>query len=126
MTNYSKLEEALLNVLALDQITKKISELSYLSSTFFKDIDGLLAEYKMLPSALKKQVSNYNVLETAEKDMNAAKKVISLIEAIDPNVRTFESKVIAARKALEKLTTEQKALVSNARLLQQYENELGL
>ena len=86
----------------------------------------LLEEYKKLPSALKKQVSNYDILEQAKKDIDAADKVIRTIAAIEPGVRTFESKVIAARKQYEKLTEDQKTLVTNTRLLLQYERELGL
>ncbi len=126
VTNYSKLEDALLNVAALDQITKKISELSNLSSTYVDDVNHLLDEYKKLPSALKKQVSNYGKLQQAEKDVDAADKVIRAIVEIDPGVRTFESKVLSARKAYDKLTDDQKTLVSNTRLLLQYERELGL
>ena len=126
VSNYAKLEEALLNVVALDQIMKKISELSYLSPTFADDIANLLAEYKKLPSALKKQVANYKYLETANKDLIAANKVITAIANVDPNVRTFESKVVAARKAYNSLTDIQKSLVTNLRLLQQYETQLGL
>ena len=126
VTNYSNLEDALLNVAALDQITKKISELSNVSSTYVDDVNHLLDEYKKLPSALKKQVSNYGKLQQAEKDVDAADKVIRAIVAIDPGVRTFESKVVSARKAYDKLTADQKTLVSNTRLLLQYERELGL
>ena len=126
VSNYSKLEEALLNVVALDQITKKINELSNLSSTYVDDVNNLLDEYKKLPSALKKQVSNYGSLEQAKKDVDAANKVIRVIAAIDSSVRTFESKVLSARKEYDKLTDNQKTLVSNARLLLQYERELGL
>ena len=126
VTNYSSLEEALLNVTALDQITKKISELSNVSTTYVNDVNALLDEYKKLPSALKKQVSNYGSLEQAKEDIDAANKVIRLITAIDPNVRTFESKVLSARKEYDKLSNNQKTLVSNARLLLQYERELGL
>ena len=126
VTNYSKLEEAILNVAALDQITQKISELSKLSSTYVDDVNLLLEEYKKLPSALKKQVSNYEILEQAEKDIEAADKVIRAIAEIEPGVRTFESKVTAARKQYDKLTENQQILVTNTRLLLQYERELGL
>jgi len=126
VTNYNKLEEAILNVAALDQITQKISELSKFSSTYVDDVNLLLEEFKKLPSALKKQVSNYKILEQAEKDIDAADKVIRTIATIEPGIRTFESKVIAARKQYEKLTEDQKTLVTNTRLLLQYERELGL
>ena len=126
VSNYAKLEEAIMNVAALDQIIKKISGLSYLSSTFADDVAGLLAEYKKLPAALKKQVTNYSYLETANKDLAAANKVIAAITSIDPSLRTFESKTIAARNAYISLTDIQKSLVTNLRLLEQYERQLGL
>ncbi len=126
VTNYNTLEEALLNVTALDQITQKIGELSSLSTTYFDDVANLQEEYKKLPSALKKQVTNYTILTNAEKDIKAVQSVIKSIGSIDESVRTFESKVLAARKAYDKLTEVQRPLVSNLRLLEQYERTLGL
>jgi hypothetical protein len=126
VSNYSKLEDALINVAALDQIIKNISGLSYLSPTFSNEVASLLAEYKKLPAALKKQVTNYNYLETANKDLAAANKVVAAITSIDPSVKTFESKVVAARNAYISLDDLQKSLVTNLRLLEQYERQLGL
>ncbi len=103
-----------------------IAGLSSSSSTYFADIEKALEQYKALPSALKKQVVNYDALKLAEKNMKAAQKVMKQIEQIDPEVRSFESKVKAARKAYDKLLPEQKSLVSNYIFLTQYELELGL
>ena len=71
-------------------------------------------------------MTNYTILTNAEKDIKAVQSVIKLIGTIDASVRTFESKVIAARKAYDKLTEVQRPLVSNIRLLEQYERTLGL
>lgn len=126
VSNYSKLEDALINVAALDQVIKKISGLSYLSPTFSDDVASMVEEYKKLPAALKKQVTNYTYLETANKDLAAANKVVAAISSIDPSLRTFESKAVATRKAYIGLTDIQKSLVTNLRLLEQYEQQLGL
>ena len=126
VSNYGKLEDALLNVAALDEIIRKISEISYTSQTFASDVEARMAEYKKLPSALKGQVTNYPALEQMNKDLVAATKVVTAIAAIDPSVRTFESKVLAARKLYVALNDTQKSLVSNLRLLVQYEQQLGL
>ncbi|MEO4054140.1 hypothetical protein [Solibacillus sp. CAU 1738] len=126
VTNYYKLQEATTNVDGIQVVINIIAGLSSSSSTYFADIEKALDQYKGLPSALKKQVTNYDVLKLAEKNMKAAQNVIKQIEQIDPDVRSFESKVRSARKAYDRLTAEQKPLVSNYIFLTQYELELGL
>ena len=126
VTNYYKLQEATTNIEGIQVVINIIAGLSSSSSTYFADIEKALEQYKALPSALKKQVVNYDALKLAEKNMKAAQKVMKQIEQIDPEVRSFESKVKAARKAYDKLLPEQKSLVSNYIFLTQYELELGL
>lgn len=66
------------------------------------------------------------MLKNAEKGIRNAQKVIATIDEIDPDVRTFESKVKAARKAYDKLADDEKQLVTNYTFLTRYESELGL
>ncbi|WP_042471014.1 hypothetical protein [Bacillus ndiopicus] len=126
VTNYHKLQEAITNVEGVENVIKTIAGLSSTSSTYFDDVAKAVDLYKTLPSALKKQVHNYDILKNAEKNIKNAQKVISIIEQIDPTVRSFESKVKSARKAYDKLIPEEKMLVTNYTFLTRYELELGL
>ena len=126
VANVTKLEEAVANTAALDVVVKNIASLSSTSSTYFDDVGRVLEIYKDLPSALRKQVVNYNDLEKAEKDIAVAQKMMKQIDEIDPELRTFESKTRAARTAFNRLTEDQQKLVANINKLIGYENELGL
>ncbi|MEK4228393.1 hypothetical protein [Solibacillus sp. FSL H8-0538] len=126
VTNYYKLQEAETDVGEIQQVINIIASLSSNSSTYFTDIANAVAVYKKLPSASKKQVMNYSVLQEAEKNMKAAQKVMDSINELDPDLRTFESKTKATLKAYDKLTDEQKKIVSNYNLLRQYAFDLGL
>lgn len=126
VTNYYKLQEAITNVEGVENVISTIASLSSSSSTYFDDVAKASDLYKALPSALKKQVHNYDILKNAEKSIKNAQKVITTIDQIDPTVRTFESKVKAARKAYDRLTAEEKILVINYTFLTRYELELGL
>src|SRR5690606_29975476 len=93
VTNYYKLQEAITNVEGVENVISTIASLSSSSSTYFDDVAKASDLYKALPSALKKQVHNYDILKNAEKSIKNAQKVITTIDQIDPTVRTFESKV---------------------------------
>jgi hypothetical protein len=126
VTNYYKLQEAQMDVDEAKNMMNMIASLSEKSSTYFVDIEKALAAYKEIPSGLKKQVTNYDKLKEAEKNMKAVQKVITQIDAIDPLAKNYASKAKSALKAYNKLTEEQKALVSNFDRLQEAVNELGL
>ncbi|MEK4424105.1 hypothetical protein [Solibacillus sp. FSL K6-1523] len=126
VTNYYKLQEAQLDVTDIQKVTMIIASLSRNSSTFIEDVEKAAEAYKELPSSSKRQVQNYDILKQAEKDIKVAKSVIKQIEDIDSSLRTFESKTKSALKAYEKLTEEQKILIANYNLLQNYVFELGL
>lgn len=126
VTNYYKLQEAQMNVAEAQVMINLIASLSRKSSTYVADVENALKQYKELPSALKKQISNYDVLKQAEKDIKAAQKVMKQIEELDATARSYESRVKSAVKAYEKLTEEQKQLVANYNLLQNAVSELGL
>ncbi|MEC1177754.1 hypothetical protein P9B03_04595 [Metasolibacillus meyeri] len=126
VTNYYKLQEAITNVEGVENVIRTIAGLSSSSSTYLTDVEKALDLYKALPSALKKQVHNYDILKNAEKSIKNAQKVINTIDQIDPTVRSFESKVKSARRAYDKLAPEDKVLVTNYIFLTRYELELGL
>jgi phage shock protein A len=115
-----------MNVAEAQVMINLIASLSRKSSTYVADVENALKQYKELPSALKKQISNYDVLKQAEKDIKAAQKVMKQIEELDATARSYESRVKSAVKAYEKLTEEQKQLVANYNLLQNAVSELGL
>lgn len=126
VTNYSKLQEAELSVAEVQKVYNIISTLSSQSGTYIADIEAAEEAYKDLPSGLRNQVTNYDALKDAKKNIKSAQGVISKIDKIDPDARSFESKVISVIKAYEKLSDDQKKLVSNYNLLRSYERELGL
>lgn len=126
VTNYYKLQEAILDMTEVQKVTSLIASLNASSSNFFADIEKTQAAYKALPSGSRKQVLNYATLQQAEKDMKAAQKVIKQIDDLDPELRTYASKAKAAKTAYERLTTTQKPLVNNYNKLQAAIFELGL
>ena len=126
LTNYYKLQEAQVDIAEAQNMISIIASLSRTSSSYFADIERALAAYKAIPSALKKQVTNYDDLKQAEKDMKAAQKVMKQIEQLDPSARTYESKTKSAYKAYEKLSDDQKGLVTNYSELQSAVFEFGL
>ncbi|MGE7020659.1 hypothetical protein [Solibacillus cecembensis] len=126
VTNFYKLQESQLDVTEIQKVITIIASLSRNSSSYVEDVEKAAAAYKELPSDSKRQVQNYDILKQAEQDIKVAKSVMKQIEDIDPSLRTFESKTISALKAYEKLAEEQKMLIANYNLLQNYVFELGL
>lgn len=126
VTNYMKLQESEINVAEVQKVYNTIATLSPDLDTYLDDLEAAEEAYKELPSGLRKQVTNYDELKDAQKSSKAAQGVISKIDKIDPKARSFESKVKAAVKAYEKLTQDQKELVTNYNLLRSYKTEVGL
>lgn len=118
VTNYYKLQEAQLNVDEAKVVISLIGSLTSTASTYAADVATAAAAYKELPSNIRKQVTNYDVLKQAEKDLKVVAKVEKQIAAIDMTARNATSKVKSAKKAYDKLTLEQKPLVSNYQILQ--------
>lgn len=118
VTNYYKLQEAQLNIDETKVVINLIASLTSASSSYMDDVAKAAAAYKALPSSIRKQVTNYDVLMQAEKNMKEAQKVTKQIEALDLTAKSAESKVKSAKRAFEKLTNDQKALVHNYNILQ--------
>ena len=67
-----------------------------------------------ITDAQKPLITIYDVLETAEKDYATSKEVVDLIDAIEiPVTKENINKITEARKAYDKLTSDQKELVYN-------------
>lgn len=126
VTNAYKLQEAQLNIDEANVVINLISSLTSTSSSYMDDIAKAAAAYKALPSSVRKQITNYDVLKQAEKDVKAVQKVIKQIGALDLDARNAESKIKSAKKAYDKLTQEQQPLVSNYNILQAAIFEFGL
>lgn len=126
VTNYYKLQEAVLDMTEVQKVTTIIASLNSSSSSFSTDVTNALAAYKALPSGSKRQVLNYSVLQQAEKDLKAAERVIKQIEDLDATLRTYASRAKSAKTAYERLTNNQKSLVKNYNKLQAAIFELGL
>ncbi|MFY0741524.1 hypothetical protein AB1K09_03270 [Solibacillus silvestris] len=126
VTNYYKLQEAVLDMTEVQKVTTIIASLNSSSSSFATDVTNALAAYKALPSGSKRQVLNYSVLQQAEKDLKAAERVIKQIEDLDSTLRTYASRAKSAKTAYDRLTNDQKPLVKNYNKLQAAIFELGL
>ncbi|MEK4079003.1 hypothetical protein [Solibacillus sp. FSL K6-1126] len=126
VTNYYKLQEAVLDMTEVQKVTTIIASLNSSSSSFATDVTNALAAYKALPSGSKRQVLNYSVLQQAEKDLKAAERVIKQIEDLDSTLRTYASRAKSAKSAYDRLTNDQKSLVKNYNKLQAAIFELGL
>ncbi|MER1984419.1 MAG: hypothetical protein ABS948_00875 [Solibacillus sp.] len=126
VTNYAKLQESEIGVAEIQKVYNIIAGLSPEASSYEADVLTAEEAMKELPSGLRKQVTNADDLKDAQKNLKTVQSVISKIDKIDPDARSFESKVSAAKKAYDKLTNEQKKLVKNYNLLRSYEVELGL
>lgn len=126
VTNYYKLQQAVLDMTEVQKVTTIIASLNASSSNFEADVQKALAEYKALPSGSKRQVLNYSVLQQAERDLKAAQRVIKQIDDLDSTLRSYESKAKSAKSSYDRLTVDQKALVKNYNKLQAAVFELGL
>ena len=126
VTNYYKLQQAVLDMTEVQKVTTIIASLNSSSSNFEKDVTEALAEYKALPSGSKRQVLNYSKLQQAERDLKAAQRVIKQIDDLDSTLRTYASRAKSAKTAYERLTVDQKAFVKNYNKLQAAIFELGL
>lgn len=126
VTNYYKLQQAVLDVTEVQKVMSIIASLNASSSSFDTDVTNAVTAYKALPSGSKRQVLNYSVLQQAEKDLKAAERVMKQIEDLDPSLRTYASRAKSAKTTYERLTIDQKSLVKNYNKLQAAIFELGL
>ena len=125
VTNFAELQEAKNNVDSVQAVISKIAGISPTSRNYTEQVAEALAMYNPLPSAVRKLVTNYDVLKSSQKEADTVDKVRQLIAEINPNASNFKAKVTSARSAYDKLTTQQKRLVSNYFLLEDYESELN-
>ena len=125
VTNFAQLQEAKNNVDNLAAVIAKITTITPGSRDYANQVQEALALYNTLPAAMKKMVPNIEMLNQSQKELTAAQKVRSMISEIDVNSANFVQKTLAARTAYDKLTTNEKRLVSNYFLLEDFEYQLG-
>lgn len=101
-----------------------IESLKPTSKTFLNDLDTARKNYDALPLEKQKAVINYEKLVTAETELKSAHTVIALIDAAVPNDTDYLTKLMNARVAYDKLTSGQKKLVSNVKVLTEREKQV--
>ncbi|WP_445669049.1 hypothetical protein [Lysinibacillus sp. FSL W8-0992] len=120
VTNYEQLT-AVEDVASLIGL---IETLKPTSKTFLNDLKTARANYDALPQEKQQAIINYEKLVTAETELTSASTVIALIDAAVPGEENYLTKLMNARVAYDKLTTGQKKLVSNVKLLTDREKQV--
>jgi len=120
VTNYEQLT-AVEDVASLIGL---IETLKPTSKTFLNDLKTARANYDALPEEKQQAIINYDKLVTAESELTSASGVMALIEAADPAAEDYLTKLMNARVAYDKLSTGQKKLVSNIKLLTDREKQV--
>ncbi|GAB0168921.1 cell wall-binding protein [Lysinibacillus sp. CTST325] len=120
VTNYNQLA-AVEDVATLIGL---IETLKPTSKTFLNDLDSARKNYDALSPEKQKAVTNYEKLVTAETELKSAHTVIALIDAAVPTDPDYLTKLMNARVAYDKLTSGQKKLVSNVKVLTDREKEV--
>ena len=109
-------ERRLANLQAILPVEDKIDAIGEVTLDSENAIQAARAAYDALTEEQKAEVKNYNKLTAAEArlaDLQAAKPVEKLIDAIGEVTLASESAIQAARAAYDALTEEQKAEVKN-------------
>ncbi len=125
VTNFAALQEAKNGIDTVQEVIAKIAAISPASRDYAAQVAEAMALYNSLPAAMKKQVTNYDILKASQAEASAVDKVKQMISEINPNASNFSTKVKAARAAYDKLSTAQKRLVGNYFLLEEYEAQLN-
>ncbi len=120
VTNYNQLT-AVEDVATLIGL---IETLKPTSKTFLNDLESARKNYDALPPEKQNAVTNYEKLVTAETELKSAAIVIELIEAAMPDDPDYLTKLMNARVAYDKLTSGQKKLVSNVKVLTDREKQV--
>ena len=129
VTNYDVLEtaEAKLSDLQVENVKTKIDGIGEVTLSSSSTIKAARTAYDALTDDQKKQVTNYDVLEAAEKKLSdlQVENVKNKIDGIGEVTLSSSSTIKAARSAYNALTAEQKKQVTNYDVLQKAESELS-
>ena len=129
VTNYDVLEaaEKKLSDLQVENVKTKIDGIGEVTLSSSSTIKAARTAYDALTDDQKKQVTNYDVLEAAEKKLSdlQVENVKNKIDGIGEVTLSTSSTIKAARSAYNALTADQKKQVTNYDVLQKAESELS-
>ena len=129
VTNYDVLEtaEEKLSDLQVENVKTKIDGIGEVTLSSSSTIKAARTAYNALTDDQKKQVTNYDVLEAAEKKLSdlQVENVKNKIDGIGEVTLSSSSTIKAARSAYNALTADQKKQVTNYAVLQKAESELS-
>ena len=130
VTNYDVLQKAeseLSDLQKADAVVTKIKNIGTVTLKSESKIKQARTAYNKLTDKQKTLVTNYDVLEKAEKDLadlKAADQVSKNITNIGTVTLESEEKIKTARDSYDALTDDQKKLVSNKDVLEKAESTL--
>lgn len=109
VTNYA-------NLTAVEDVASLIGLISSLkptSKTFYQDMKTAREIFDALPKEKQAAIVNYDALVAAENEQGLAQSVIELINLTEEQDADYLTKLMNARVAYDKLSSNQKKLVTN-------------
>lgn len=120
VTNYANLT----SVEDVASLIGLIATLKPTSKTFYQDMKTARELYDALSEEKKQAIINYDALVAAENEQGLAEGVIELIKLTEVQDADYLTKLMNARVAYDKLSSNQKKLVSNIKDLTTREKEV--
>jgi len=109
VTNYA-------NLTAVEDVASLIGLIASLkptSKTFYQDMKTARELYDALPVEKQQAIVNYDALVAAENEQGLAQSVVELIKLTEVQDADYLTKLMNARVAYDKLSSDQKKLVTN-------------
>ncbi|WDU80167.1 cell wall-binding protein [Lysinibacillus sp. G01H] len=109
VTNYA-------NLTAVEDVASLIGLIASLkptSKTFYQDMKTARELYDALPAEKQQAIVNYDALVAAENEQGIAQSVVELIKLTEVQDADYLTKLMNARVAYDKLSSDQKKLVTN-------------
>lgn len=109
VTNYA-------NLTAVEDVASLIGLIASLkptSKTFYQDMKTARELYDALPAEKQQAIVNYDALVAAENEQGLAQSVVELINLTEVQDTDYLTKLMNARVAYDKLSSDQKKLVTN-------------
>lgn len=109
VTNYA-------NLTAVEDVASLIGLIASLkptSKTFYQDMKTARELYDALPAEKQQAIINYDALVAAENEQGLAQGVVELIKLTEVQDADYLTKLMNARVAYDKLSSDQKKLVTN-------------
>lgn len=109
VTNYA-------NLTAVEDVASLIGLIASLkptSKTFYQDMKTARELYDALPAEKQQAIVNYDALVAAENEQGLAQSVVELIKLTEVQDADYLTKLMNARVAYDRLSSDQKKLVTN-------------